>query len=287
MQALSQLLDALQLEANVFHNGQYCGMWAVDTSGSKQMTFHVVTHGACYLHVADQWLELAAGDAVFLPSDAKHCISNTKDLQTEPNEEESLSFEHLHADGTGLVCGYFSNANPIFTKLANQLPAYLVIRHNDGEAASKIIDLLLAESKSSGQSTNLLLNRLSDCLLYILLRDRPESERGLFAALAHPKLAKSLELIHQEDSARASVDELAAAAGMSRSAYAALFKTLLGESPADYQTQWRMTKAWRWLAADGESTLSVALRCGYQSEASFSKAFKRVMGVGPGKVRRS
>ena len=81
------------------------------------------------------------------------------------------------------------------------------------------------------------------------------------------------------------LDKLASAAAMSRSAYASLFKQMVGLSPADYILQWRMAQAHRWLADDGISTLDAALRCGYESEASFSKAFKRVLGVGPGVAR--
>ena len=72
---------------------------------------------------------------------------------------------------------------------------------------------------------------------------------------------------------------------MSRSAFSEAFKNLVGESPGDYAIQWRMTRAYRWLADSQISTLEAALRSGYESEASFAKAFKRVIGVGPGSVR--
>ncbi len=285
MHALSQLLRALQLEANVFHNGQYCGMWAVDTSGKGEMSFHVVTHGSCHLLIEEESIELFAGDAVFMPSDAQHRISSEVSSEVPVNVEMSVSMQDLVPNGTGLVCGNFGNANPIFKKIADQLPSYLIIRREENSAGSQIIDLLLNESKSSGQSSNLLLNRLADCLLFVMLRDSVHIDDGLFAALAHPKLGKAFDLIHTDNSERVSVEDLAAAAGMSRSAYSALFKEMVQQSPADYQTHWRMTNAWQWLANEGISTLEAALRSGYETEASFSKAFKRVMGIGPGKVR--
>jgi len=293
MSALNQLLATLKVEANVFHNGQYCGMWAIDTSGTQEMSFHVVTHGTCYLQVGEEILELDTGDAVFFPSDASHRVSNLSTQEVALNVAQSIPFNGSIENGsiengsTGLVCGHFGHQHPMFEKLLAQLPEKIVVRNSNNTASSTIIKLLLAESVVSGQSTNLLLNRLSDCLFYLLLRDHLDTNNGVFAALAHPKLSHSMELIHAQTESKVSVDEMASAAGMSRSAFSALFKEMLEQSPMEYLSSWRMTQAYRWLADEGISTLEAALRSGYESEASFSKAFKRVMGFGPGQARRA
>jgi len=292
MSVLNQLLAALKVEANVFHNGQYCGMWAIDTSGRQRMTFHVVSHGACRLQVGEQIMELHQGDVVFLPSDSTHRASGlSSDDDIDVNRAQSTSLVHgLETDGTGLVCGYFDHQNPVFDHILMQLPEVIVLRaagdEDKSSATTQVVQLILQESVSSGQSTNLLLNRLADCLLYLLLRDHVDVNTSVFSGLIHPKLNSILELIHGEPEKKWNVDELAQVAGMSRSAFSRLFKERVGLSPMDYLTQWRMTLAYRYLADDGISTLDAALRCGYESEASFSKAFKRVMGVGPGQVRR-
>ena len=287
MSALNQLLSALKVEAKVFHNGQYCGMWAIDTSGTQQMTFHVVSHGSCYLRVDGQSTKLVAGDAVFFPSDARHRISNLETDDVEVNQVDSFPLQgQARPDGTGLVCGYFGHQHPQFEKLLKQLPSVIVIPKQQASASSKVVDLLLTESIGSGQSTNLLLNRLSDCLFYLILRDHLDIESGLFAAMAHPKLAPVMEMLHTNLSDKLSIDDLASAAAMSRSAFSALFKEVLQQSPIEYSNTWRMTQAYRWLADDGITTIEAALNTGYESEASFSKAFKRVMGIGPGEARR-
>jgi AraC-like DNA-binding protein len=286
MHALNQLLTTLKIEANVFHNGQYCGIWAVDTSGQNMMTFHVVSAGNCYLNVDEQTLELQTGDAIFFPNDAKHRASSLAVSDMPANQATSSPMtETLEEEATGLVCGNFGHDHPLFEKLLKQLPSYIVIRANQNIASAGIIDLMLQESRQSDQNTNLLLNRLSDCLFYTLIRDHLDTKSGLFSALVHPNLSKSLELIHAATDVRLSLEELASAAGMSRSAYASLFKEIVGQSPIEYITQWKMTQAYRWLADDEISTLAAALQCGYESEASFAKAFKRAMGVGPGQVR--
>jgi len=305
MNAINQLLESLKIEANVYHNGQFCGNWAVNTSGSRRMSFHIVTKGRCFFKFADETIELHEGDAVFLPSDAQHCITNSVQIIIPENASKSLPMTDTLAEpSTGLVCGDFSHNHAIFEKLIKQMPELMVVRRSDNSASSQIIDLMLTESRSSDQHSNVLLNRLSDCLFYLLVRGNINIESGVFAAFTHPQLSKAMELIHQgfgesdsvkkegnnnldEQDQRFSLDELASAAAMSRSAFATLFKEVVGQSPVDYQTQWRMTQAYRWLADDGVSTLEAALRCGYESEGSFSKAFKRVIGMGPGQVRAS
>lgn len=291
MNAINELLDSLKIEANVYHNGKYCGNWAINTAGSKRMSFHIVTSGQCYFKLGDDIIELSEGDAVFLPSDSQHRVTNAPHIDLVENTAESIPMtETVNEVSTGLVCGDFAHNHAIFDKIIKQMPELMVVRRNDNTASSQIIDLMLEESRNSNQHTNVLLNRLSDCLFYLLVRGNVDIKSGLFAAFAHPQLARAMELIHQsldDDSSeqRLNVDTLAAAAAMSRSAFSNLFKEVVGQSPGDYQIQWKMTQAYRWLADDGVSTLEAALRCGYESEGSFSKAFKRVLGVGPGEVR--
>lgn len=292
MTVLNQLLAALKVEANVFENGQYHGDWAVDTSGSQRMTFHIVSFGVCCIKIGKQTTLLEQGDAVFMPSDARHRLSGLDSPEEiQVNHATSTSMEQgPNEGGTGLVCGYFDHQNPMFDSLLKQLPELIIVRSkgeaNESSASARIVQLMLQESISSGQSTNLLLNRLADCLLYLILRDHVDVDNGVFAALIHPKLNAVLRQIHADSEKKWNVDQLASIAGMSRSAFSGLFKDIVGLSPMDYITQWRMTLAYRYLADEGISTLDAALRCGYESEASFSKAFKRVMGIGPGHARR-
>jgi len=282
---LNQLLASLKVQANVFHNGQYCGMWAVDTSGTNLMNFHVVTRGECLIKVNDQTFNLVEGDAVFMPMDDKHMVATSFD--SEVNQALSLPMTHsVKERSTGLVCGHFTHQHPVFNRLLEQLPNVMIVRKKENTSASEIIELILKESRESESSTSFLLNRLSDALFYVLIRDNINESCGVLAAMSHPKLSKSLALIHDNLDERLNVDLLSKSASMSRSAFSSLFKELVGLSPAEYTTQWRMTQAYRWLADDKISTYEAATRCGYESEASFSKAFKRIIGVGPGEARQ-
>lgn len=286
--ALNQLLAALNVQANVFHNGQYCGLWAVDTSGSDWMNFHIVTKGQCVIKVDEQQFHLSEGDAVFMPSDAKHRISASETDTVQTNQSISLLMsDEVDGSATGLVCGHFTHNHPIFSRLVAQLPSVIVVRHASNCTGAQIVQLIIDESILVDQTHCFILNRLSDALFYTLLRDNLNTSDGLLAAMTHPKLSKSLATIHASVDANLSIDDLAQNAGMSRSAFSALFKQIVGQSPAQYSIQWKMTLAYRWLADDGISTFDASLRCGYESEASFSKAFKRTMGIGPGKARQN
>ena len=285
--ALNQLFSALKIQAKIFHNGQYCGVWAVDTSGSNLMNFHVITKGSCVINVDQQHISLSTGDAVFMPCDEEHQITASGDNAIKSNQCESLPMnEALNQPSTGLVCGRFVHDHPLFIRLLEQLPKVIIVRHEKNRIATSILTLIVEESKRAENSENFLLNRLADALFYILVRDNIHASNGVLAAMSHPKLNKPLKLIHNQLEKPLSIEVLAECAGMSRSAFSALFKDVTQLSPAEYITQWRMTQAYRWLADEGISTLSAALQSGYESEASFSKAFKRVNGISPGEVRK-
>ena len=285
--ALNQLLAVLKVQANVFHNGQYCGVWAVDTSGSNLMNFHVVSHGTCVIEVEGKEHNLQAGDAVFMPTDTSHRIRDNTSAEALVNQSPSISMlEPVDEPATGLVCGHFTHQHPVFDRLLAQLPKVIIVKRASDSTGTEIVDLILSESKSSGQSTNFLLNRLADALFFVLLRDNLNTNSGVLAAMSHPKLSKSIAVIHSTMDQALSVDVLAEYSNMSRSAFSTLFKEVVSQSPAEYISHWRMTQAYRWLADDRVSTYEAAIRCGYESEASFSKAFKRVTGLGPGEVRQ-
>jgi AraC-like DNA-binding protein len=229
---------------------------------------------------------LVEGDAVFFPNDSKHQVSNSPNQKIELNSIESEPMSALLTEpATGLVCGNFGHQHPLFERIVKQLPEVILIRRDPCSASSKIIDLVLEESASSGDQTSVLLNRLADCLFLLMVRDHLDVQSGIFAAMSHPKLVRAIALMHGEPDQKISLEQLAGEARMSRSAFSTLFKSVVGESPMDYLKQWRITLSYRWLVDEGISTYEAALRCGYESESSFSKAFASVMGFGPGKAR--
>lgn len=287
MQALNQLFKALKVQANVYHNGLYYGSWAVDTSGRGSTSFHLVTYGQCVVDVDGQRYELIEGDAIFLPSDAHHVISDSFDNDAKVNEQTSLPMCGASLDsGTGLVCGNLINHHPLGASLMSSLPAAIVVRKSEQNSCASLIALILVEARKAEESACFLLDHLADALFFVLIRDHASASDGLLAAMLHPKLKLAIELIHQGTEQRYSNEQLADAVAMSRSSFAAQFKEVVGIPPAEYQVQWHMLRVYRLLVDEKISTLDAAIQSGYEGEASFAKAFKRVIGIGPGEARK-
>lgn len=292
MDILSQLFSTFKVSANVFHNGQYCGNWAVDTSGSQYMSFHIVSFGRCFVKVGSnpEQIPLEQGDVVLFPRDVIHCITNDESFSIDKNLAQSAGYdEGVNSDGTGLICGYFAHSHPLITTITEHLPASIVIKRQlHAEQKSGInflLEALLDESTSSKKGSELILGKIAEALLAIIFRQHLPSETGVLAASIHPKLGAAIKAIHEDSEKKWTVEKLAELCFMSRSAFSELFKSVLTLTPMEYIAQWRLSKAYRMLADEKVSTLQAAISCGYDNESSFSKAFKRVMGVSPGSVR--
>lgn len=291
MEVLNQLFSTFKVSANIMHNGQYCGNWAVDTSGTHYMSFHIVSHGRCFLTVnnaGNTTTSLEAGDIVLFPRDISHCLTNDESFSQPINQAQSLDFASgPQTEGTGLVCGYFEHNHPLMYKMTEHLPDHLIVRnsHTQTTSLSLLLQALLQESIGFDKGSTLIMAKLSEAILAILFRDHLPSDSGLLAALMHPKLARVLERIHEKPSQKWTVDELAQISFLSRAGFAELFKTVVGQTPMEYITHWRLSLAYRMLADEKVSTLHAAIESGYDNESSFSKAFKRVMGISPGALR--
>ncbi len=152
--------------------------------------------------------------------------------------------------------------------------------------------MLASETAASAPGSGLVVNRLADMLFIHSIRAHIAShtedcKNGLLRAIFDPQIGSALRSMHEKVEAPWTVESLAAVSGMSRSAFAVRFKELVGETPLEYLTGWRMQKA-TGLLQDGDKKLfEVAKSVGYDSDAAFSKAFKRTFGVAPREYRGS
>ncbi len=293
--ALSAVLETFRLRVEVINNAQYCGDWAVDTSGTAAVSFHVVTHGSCYLRcdALAQPLQLHEGDLVVFPSDSPHSLRPSLDGDAPLNAQLPRSYrDGLQADGVGLLCGYVRLRHPAATAMLATLPE-LIVRQRSEDAGrcplAVLLELIHCESLDPGPGVQASVERLTEALFVLLLRDHIEQtgqETGLIAALRDRRIRRALDAMHSRLEYPWTLAELAAEAAMSRSAFSDSFKRLLGEGAMEYLGRWRMHHAWLWLSEEGATVAEVAERCGYQSEAAFAKAFKRITGEGPGAIRR-
>ncbi len=292
MSFIQQLFSILNLKANVFHNGQYCGNWAINTSGYDFINFHVITKGQCFLTKPDdddQPELLSVGDILLLPRDSQHCLSQSKHSTAVINSAPSISFnENVPSDATGIVCGYFAYNNPFIKQVITYLPNFIVIEGTDEKHAvlHHLVKALISESTDGNKGSPEVLEHISEVILAIVLRDNLDTEEGIIAANLHPKLSKSLSAFHQAPDQKWTVELLAESAFMSRAAYSELFKKIAKVTPIEYVSQFRIAKGYQMLAKKEAAILDVALACGYDSESAFSKAFKRILGISPSQVKK-
>ena len=293
---LDDYLRKISFRSEVFYRGQVCEDWALDISGKGHINFHVVCHGDCWLRMPEikEPQRLQEGDVVVLPHDSSHLILSTPGL---PAEYGQIVAPHQimldrNSSGTALVCGYLIVDESVFKLVFSMLPNYLIIRSRQNAEAGQfrmLIDLLFAEAQTNRVGTAAILDRLADALMFYVIRHSMEQNTqttGLLAALADKRIRSALAAICDNPAREWNVDTLAEQASMSRSGFSERFHGLVGQAPIDFLSEWRMQLARGWLERDRLSVAEVSERCGYRSEAAFSKAFKRIVGIGPGEFRR-
>jgi AraC-like DNA-binding protein len=295
MDVLSDVLDTVRLTSTVFVQTRLSAPWGIRSRPREHFAFHVVSTGGCWLDVDElPGAQVGAGDVVVLAPGRGHTLRSTPDAI-------ACDAETLVADGalgcdrdgdTSLVCGSFRFDSQAVGLLA-ALPPVLHIRQSEldiGPWLAHTIDLLTYESFANRPGNTTVVNRLCDALFIYLLRchfsSGPTKTSGWMCALDDPQIGAALALMHAEPQQPWSVPALATSVGMSRSAFAARFADLVGESPIHYLALWRVQKAAAMLRDADTSIDDIATRVGYESAVAFSKAFKRSMGVPPGAYRR-
>ena len=294
---LDEYLRTISFRSEVYFRGQACEDWYLDTSGSGHINVHVVCHGDCWFRLPglSEPQQLHEGDVVVLPHDAKHLLLSSPGLSAQYGVVSiPKKVEHNRAQpGTALFCGYLVLDKSAYGNVFTMLPDYLIIRSHQGEESKQfraLIDLLFSETQADHLGATAILDRLADAMMFYVIRHalaQSAQPAGLLVALADKQISAALVAMCKEPAQAWTVEALAEKVFMSRSSFAERFNTLTGKTPMEFLVEWRMQLARRWLGQDRLSVAEVAERCGYQSEAAFSKAFKRIAGVGPGEFRRA
>jgi AraC-like DNA-binding protein len=302
---LGEALHFLRMNGAFYCRSELTAPWGLTLPPMPgYVWFHVVTSGRLWLESGDgaeSWLQL--GDLALVPHGEGHV------LRSEPGapapgildlERELVSdrYEILrHGDGGApatLICGAVRFEHPAARNLVDVLPRTIRI-----EAASSprlewmqtLLRLIAAEAAELRPGGEAVITRLGDILVIQAIRawmeSDPAAETGWLGALQDPQIGRAISLIHGDPARDWSVASLADEVAMSRSAFAARFTRLVGEPAMSYVARWRMNVAADALRHDDATVAELAYRLGYRSEAAFSRAFKRVVGVPPGAVRKS
>ena len=193
---------------------------------------------------------------------------------------------------TTIVCGSLSFDRASLKPITHLLPHFILMKADEARtlALHTTMQALASELAEQAPGSEVVATRLAEVLFIQVLRAHiasgPERNKGWLRAIFDPQMGTALRAVHDSVSTPWTVESLAAAAGMSRSAFAARFKDLLGQTPLEYVTEWRMQKAMQLLQQRDRKLIDVARLVGYESDAAFSKAFKRVVGANPGEYLR-
>jgi AraC-like DNA-binding protein len=301
---LGEALHVQRMHGIFYSRCQFSAPWALTLpSFPGSMMFHVVTAGRCWLEVAGAEPRLLQpGDLALVPHGEGHRINSEPgvlgvDLWDAPREELSERYEVIRMGGGGapteLVCGTVGFDHPAARHLVSLLPAVITVetwRSPETEWIGSTLRFMAAEARERRPGGEAVITRLADILVIQAIRawieEETAAQTGWLGALRDRQIGQALALIHRDPARDWTVATLAHEVAMSRSAFAARFTALVGEPVLHYVKRWRMQLAHTWLAEEDSTVGELALRLGYRSEAAFSRAFKRFLGVSPGAVRR-
>lgn len=290
---INSFLRRIHLGSEVYYVGQLCDAWHMSTPGGDATTFHLVCNGEAWIHMPGmaQSVKMTAGDVAFFPHDAPHVFSGVPNVPDETFDYGNPAPLSKYAPGTGLLCGHLRLPVHIRRLLLFSFPELMVI-HPDrspiGRQTRILIELMIEEATLNDLGVTAVLDRLSDTLfLYIIrhaLHQRPELS-PLLVALSDEHLHLAVTAFIDNPAENWTVERMAKIACQSRSSFSERFSSLVKMSPMEFVATWRMQLAMGWLAEGNTNMLDVAIKCGYESEAAFRKAFKRIIGFPPGKLR--
>jgi len=314
MDAFSDVLRVIRLSGGVFLEAQLSAPWlmkgrlspddckAFQVAPSLVIATHFVVSGQMQLQVGDEEpTTVRAGELVLLPHNDAHAFGSQLDIEpfSQPDEVKSKAAGELTrielgggGETTKLLCGYLGSDHA-FGPLLSSLPAVLKLDVRStplGAWVESSFRFAVSQIAAGRVGSTTVIAKLSE-LLFVeavsqYIAGLPDDKQGWLAGLRDSQIGKALALMHAKPAKDWSAEALAAEVGMSRSGFAERFTTLVGQPPMQYLTNWRMQLAAQRLRESPESIATIGFGVGYDSEAAFSKAFKREIGVAPAAWRR-
>jgi AraC-like DNA-binding protein len=312
--ALSDVLRAVRLTGAIFFDVQASEPWVAETPAGAAIVrkifpdaehlipYHVVTRGTCWGSVADDPpVRVSEGDIIVFPHGDAHRMSSAPGMHGTPNLSIyrrpsdgqlpfSMSMGDTDLNPAHLVCGYLGcDARP-FNPLLAALPRVIHVSDGDGGTIGAFVQLAMAEAKQRRPGGEVVLGHLSQLMFVDVVRryleTLPPDRTGWLAALREPFVGRAVTALHRSPAHQWTLESLAREVGLSRSALAERFTQLVGQPPMQYLANWRMQLAANQLLAGTDNVATIAGRVGYESEAAFSRAFKKTVGMPPSDWRR-
>ncbi len=313
MDVFTDVLNTMHLQSQVHYAMKLTAPWGIKAPAMYDSAlFFAVMRGSCYLaaECIEMPVSLVGGDLVMLPQGNAHTLYDQPGSTLTPLEKlpgacpiatgERQDFQFGGGGSlTSMVVGRFIFDNQVSKPFLSGLPSIIHLQGERGQMAPWLettLKWMASETSANNAGSPIMVSRLTDMLFIQILRaylDEQVQENGRYngsvgwlRAIADPVLGKAFELIHQKPEHPWTVAELAKHVNMSRTSFSTRFSGLAGVPPLTYLTKWRMLKASDILRQKKTTITEAAMNVGYESEAAFSKAFKRELGVSPGAYRR-
>ena len=301
MDPITDIFTAMRVESVVHGRLELSAPWGLRFERGDYACFGIIARGNSWLSVEglEQPIPLSGGDCFCLFAQS-HVHSLADHPQTPASDMQDVvrakCGSPIRFGGGGvpttIIGGRFTFDRANSKPLTDLLPPFILVGSERAQALPlhQTLQLFAAEAAECSLGADLVLKRLADIFLLQIIREHISSsacrQTGWLRALSDPRVGAVLRSMHQKIEQPWTVAELASAAGMSRSAFALRFKQLVGETPLEYLTRWRIYKA-ALLLRDGDRKMAdVANAVGYDSDGSFNKTFKRIVGLTPGAYRR-
>lgn len=314
MDALSDMLRVVGLTGGIFLDARFTAPWCIwgqvgpencapyMTPPAHVVCFHFVVDGHCFIDVGGAGpVAVEAGEAVLISRNELHKLGSDLRLEPTPADEiirspEGAGVPRIVLGGGGdvcaMVCGFLGGDAQLEPLLAT-LPPLLKLKVRDapgGEWIAQSFRYGAQQLANCDPGAATIMSKMSELLFVEAVRryltTMPETNTGFLAGLRDPAVGKALALMHSKVAHDWNAEDLADAVNLSRSAFADRFTTLMGQPPMRYLTGWRMQVAGHKLREGKQTIAQIAFDIGYDSEAAFTRAFKRERGVPPATWRK-
>jgi AraC-like DNA-binding protein len=314
MDALSDVLRAVRLTGAMFFDVRASEPWVAEAPPGRTIvgtifpgadhlvSYHVITRGSCWAGVSgEQPIRLSTGDVVVFPHGDRHALSSAPGMREAPDltlyrrpVDGQLPFSLAVGDGRGdstqLVCGFLGcDARP-FNPLLAALPRVIHVNEAEGGAIGAFVQFALVEAKQRRPGGECVLGHLSELMFVDVVRryleTLPADRTGWLAGLREPFVGRAITALHRSPERDWTLESLAREVGLSRTTLAERFTQFVEQPPMQYLANWRMQLAATHLRSGADTVAAIAERVGYESEAAFSRAFKRALGEPPSLWRK-
>jgi AraC-like DNA-binding protein len=277
--------------------------WGVAVDPLPGAVFHAVVAGSCWLRISGRAPQhLMPGDVVLLPTNTPHELVSSIDVRTDSLARFDTDTRTPDSDmviqgsgaGTRMLCAAYDYDHEVAHPLMSQLPPVLHVpagMPGDDGGVAATLRLLALELGGRPPGSRAAVGRLIDVMLIHVMRawlrmQEDDATEGWLLALRDPVVARAMNAIHQRPREPWTIESLAREVSVSRATLARRFAQLVGETPPEYLTRWRMDLAAQRLRDTDDTVAAIAAAVGYRSEYSFSRAFTRHRGLAPGRYRR-